>query len=71
MDESGWDGFMSCDISCHLTFHVILEILVIIVIIVTKVIVALMFKVYIYIGINAKNLKKWLLRCWIVIGHYG
>ena len=51
-------------ISCHLTFHVIL---VIIEIIVTKVIMALILKVVIK---DRCVFKKWVLRCWIVIGQY-
>ena len=58
---------MLFDISCHLTFHVILVILVIIEIIVNKVIMASILKVVIK---NRCVFKKWVLRCWIVIGHY-
>ena len=58
---------MSFDISCHLTFHVILVILVIIEIIVTKIVMAKMLIVVIK---DRCVFKKWVLRCWIVIGHY-
>ena len=58
---------MSFDISCHLTFHVFSVILVFIEITVNKVITASILKVIIK---DRCVFKKWVLRCWIVIGHY-